>query len=240
MPRRPRIAVANIPWHIVQRGHNRDDCFFADEDYMYYLDQLQRLLPAHDCALHAYVLMTNHVHLLLTPKTETGAGALMKSLSQRYVQYVNKTHARSGTVWEGRYRSSLVQSETYVLACYRYIELNPVRAGMTKHPGDYRWSSFGQNALGHPPRELTDETGKKFPNLITPQREYRLLGEEGGARRAAYKALFRTKMDEATTKDITAKVLGGYVLGNERFARKIAATVGRRVVPGLAGRPKAE
>jgi putative transposase len=122
----------------VQRGHNREASFFADEDRLYYLEQLQRLLPAHGCALHAYVLMTNHVHLLLTPETETSAALLMKRLSQRYGQYVNRTYRRSGTIWGGRFRSSLVQTETYLLTYYRYIELNAVRAGMVKHPSEYR------------------------------------------------------------------------------------------------------
>jgi putative transposase len=122
----------------VQRGHNREASFFADEDRLYNLEQLQRLLPVHRCALHAYVLMTNHVHLLLTPETETSAALLMKHLSQRYGQYVNRTYRRSGTIWGGRFRSSLVQTETYLLTYYRYIELNAVRAGMVKHPSEYR------------------------------------------------------------------------------------------------------
>src|SRR5215467_13960820 len=141
MPRRARIMLAEVPVHIIQRGHNRDICFFSDRDYKRYLDDLRELAPQFGCAVHAYCLMTNHVHLLLTPQTTDGCGLLMKRLGQCYVQYVNRSYGRSGTLWEGRFRSALVQSERYLLACSRYIELNPVRAAIVRHPSHYRWSS---------------------------------------------------------------------------------------------------
>ena len=140
MPRRARLTLPNIPLHLIQRGNNRQACFFADEDYRFYLDWLAEHAGKTGCQIHAYVLMTNHVHLLLSAETAQAAGALMKALGQRYVQYVNRTYQRSGTLWEGRFRSCLTQDETYLLACQRYIELNPVRAGMVAHPADYRWS----------------------------------------------------------------------------------------------------
>jgi len=148
MPRRPRLSIACISWHIIQRGNNRSACFYTEEDYRRYLDTLADQSRRFGCAIHAYVLMTNHVHLLLTPARPDSASLMMKHLAQRYVQYVNRTYRRSGTLWEGRFRSCLTQSEDYVLDCYRYIELNPVRASMVRHPRDYRWSSFHANGDG--------------------------------------------------------------------------------------------
>ena len=148
MPRRARLALAGIPWHIIQRGNNRAVCFHAEDDYQFYLHYLKTFADQFGCAVHAYVLMTNHVHLLLTPEREDSAALLMKHLGQRYVQYINRSYRRSGTLWEGRFRSCLTQSEDYVLACYRYIELNPVRAAMVIKPQDYRWSSFHANGMG--------------------------------------------------------------------------------------------
>lgn len=142
MPRRPRIKLAGLPQHLVQRGINRMACFFADEDYHCYLHWLKKSAADWECAIHAYVLMTNHVHLLVTPITPDGTARLMQSIGRRYVQYVNRAYRRSGSLWEGRYKSSVVQEETYLLRCMRYIELNPVRAGMTRDPGQYRWSSY--------------------------------------------------------------------------------------------------
>src|SRR5271165_6570053 len=141
MPRHARFMMAEQPVHVIQRGHNRDACFFDPADYRFYLEQLAALSAQTGCAVHAYCLMTNHVHLLLTPATASGCGALMKHLGQRYAQHVNRTYRRSGTLWEGRFRSCLTQSEHYLLACQRYVELNPVRAGMVRDPGDYAWSS---------------------------------------------------------------------------------------------------
>ena len=148
MPRRPRLILPGIPLHIIQRGNNRQACFYADEDCRNYLVWLQEYANRNRCAPHAYVLMTNHVHLLVTPQTAEGAGQLMKQLGQRYVQYVNRTYRRTGTLWEGRFRSCLTQEEHYVLACYRYIELNPIRAGMVEHPAEYLWSSYRANTQG--------------------------------------------------------------------------------------------
>ncbi len=130
MPRRTRIHLPGLPLHIVQRGHNRDACFFAEEDYLTYLHWLGEALRESGCALHAYVLMTNHVHLLVTPTNAMKVPKLIISMGRRYVQYINTTYRRTGTLWDSRYKSSLIQAETYLLACMRYIELNPVRAAM--------------------------------------------------------------------------------------------------------------
>jgi putative transposase len=169
MPRRSRISIPGIPWHIIQRGNNRSACFYTDDDYQVYLRHLKEQAEKHACKIHAYVLMTNHVHLLLTPEKENSAAQLMKNLGQRYVQYINRTYHRSGTLWEGRFRSCLMQTESYVLACYRYIELNPVRAAMVNHPREYPWSSYRFNAEGR-----NDE-------LITAHEEYMRLDKENPA-----------------------------------------------------------
>ena len=226
MPRRARVSVPGIPWHIIQRGNNRCACFYADEDYRRYLNDLKEQAEKFECLIHAYVLMTNHVHLLLTPKKENSAALLMKHLGQRYVQYINRVYRRSGTLWEGRFRSCLAQSEDYVLACYRYIELNPVRANMVEHPGQYLWSSYGANAEG------------KVNNLITPHSEYLKLAREDEMRYEIYQALFKGHIEQALDDDIRKATNGNYVLGNERFQEQIAWALGRRVTPGKDGRPR--
>jgi len=223
MPRRARLRLADIPLHIIQRGNNRIACFFADSDHLVYPHHLGELATRYACSLHAYALMTNHVHLLLTPQRPDGASLLMKHLGQRYVQYVNRTYDRSGTLWEGRFRSSPVQAGRYLLACYRYIELNPVRAGMVESPGAYRWSSFGANALG------------RHDHLITPHPAFLALGEDESGRRAAYRNLFRSELEPQALEDIRISANSGYALGSERFRDEIAAALGRRAGPGKSG-----
>lgn len=225
MPRRPRLSVPGIPWHIIQRGNNRSACFYAEEDYRRYLDILAEQSRRFGCAIHAYVLMTNHVHLLLTPEKTDSAGMMMKHLGQRYVQYVNRTYRRSGTLWEGRFRSCLTQTEDYVLACHRYIELNPVRAAMAHHPRDYRWTSFHTNGDG-----LKDD-------LITPHDQYLRLAGALEERQQAYQALFKAHLDPVLIGQIRSATNGNYVLGNKRFEEQIARMLKQRVTPSKAGRP---
>jgi putative transposase len=148
MPRRARVVVPEVPLHIIHRGHNCQPCFNCSQDFQIYLDWLGEHCRETGCLIHAYVLMTNHVHLLMSVSTSNAAAALMKSQAQRYAQYVNRRYHRSGSVWEGRFRSCLTQQDRYFLACQRYIELNPVRANMVVHPTQYRWSSYRVNALG--------------------------------------------------------------------------------------------
>ena len=178
MPRGPRLRMAGLPVHVVQRGHNRSPCFFAEPDYLAYLALLRELAPRFACAVHAYVLMTNHVHLLMTPQTAEGISMLMKNLGQRYVQYINRRLERSGTLWEGRFRSGLVINEAHLLTSHCYIELNPVRAGMVSEPADYPWSSYRINAMG-----MHDE-------LVNPHSLYVALGDDDVSRRATYRDLF--------------------------------------------------
>lgn len=226
MPRRPRLILPGIPLHIIQRGNNRQACFFADEDYHFYLDCLHEYAQKADCAIHAYILMTNHVHILLTPAKENSAGELMKRLGQRYVQYINRTYKRSGTLWEGRFRSCIIQQENYLLACQRYIELNPVRAAMVEHPEEYRWSSYRTNAQG------------ESNALLRPHPIYLDLGKMEEERHAAYRELFRFHLEPGVIDNIRNATNGNFVVGNDRFQNEISQALGRRVKPGAVGRPK--
>jgi putative transposase len=225
MPRRARLSIPGIPWHIIQRGNNRSVCFHAEDDFQFYLHYLNEFTTQFGCAIHAYVLMTNHVHLLLTPQRSDSASLMMKHLGQRYVQYINRTYKRSGTLWEGRFRSCLTQTEDYVLACYRYIELNPVRAGMVNQPQDYRWSSYHTNALGKP------------SSLIVPHDEYRRMGRDVSSRLEVYRALFNAHLDEEVVGQIRNATNGNFALGSERFQKEIEVALGRRAKRGQAGRP---
>ena len=148
MPRPTRLNIPGVPQHVTQRGNNRQACFYTDEDYRLYLDLLNATCRTHDCSLHAYVLMTNHVHLLITPSTPEGVSRVIQDLSRDFVRTINRSYRRTGTLWEGRFKSSLVDTNRYCLICYRYIELNPVRAGMVEHPSEYPWSSYASNAEG--------------------------------------------------------------------------------------------
>ncbi len=226
MPRRPRLAPPGVPLHLIQRGNNRQACFFADEDYRFYLEWLTEYASKSGCLIHAYVLMTNHVHLLISAADPAAPGALMKALGQRYVQYVNRAYRRSGTLWEGRFRSCPIQEDAYLLACQRYIELNPVRAGMVEHPGNYTWSSYRADGEGEENR------------LICPHELYEALGLDAATRQSAYRALFRHELEPGMLDQIRRATNGNFVVGSERFAAEVAAVLGRRTLPGNPGRPR--
>lgn len=215
MARPPRPVVPGVPLHITQRGNNRLSCFFADTDYLVYLDLLGTAASDAGCDVHAYVLMTNHVHLLVSPKDARGPSLLMKALGERYVQYFNRRHARTGTVWEGRYRSCLVQSDRYLMVCQRYIELNPVRALMVNHPGEYQWSSFRRNAHGE--ENL----------LIAPHELYGQLGNDAGSREAAYLALFRNPLSENALLEVRLATHHNRLLGTQQFKEEMCRLLGR-------------
>jgi putative transposase len=227
MPRKPRLYLPDIPAHIVQRGNNREPCFFAEEDYQYYLDRLAQALKRYQVKLHAYVLMTNHVHLLMTPTDESGISKVMSLLGQHYVQYINHTYRRSGTLWEGRHKSSIINAEEYLLLCYRYIELNPIRAGMVVSPEDYPWSSYRHHAWG--------ETNP----LVHDHDLYWRLGQDNEERYFAYRELFKAKaqLSEQDVHRISHAFHYNYPLGNNRFKEKIEETLKRRVGYAKKGRP---
>ena len=226
MPRRARLSIPGIPWHIVQRGNNRAPCFFDTQDYFTYLQYLAEYSAEFECAIHAYVLMTNHVHLLVTPEKADGPARLMKRVGQRYVQHVNRLHGRSGTLWQGRFHSCLTQTERYVLSCYRYIELNPVRAGMVAHPREYRWSSYQCNAEG------------KADPLLSPQGEYLRLGFTADQRRSMYRELFNDTLGADRLDEIRRATAGNTALGSTRFQMDVARALGRRATRREPGRPR--
>lgn len=216
MPRLPRFVIPGQPQHVIQRGNNRTNIFGAKGDYRYYLEKLLAASEKHLCAIHAYVLMTNHVHLLVTPQSEDGIGKMMQMLGRYYVQYFNYCYKRTGTLWEGRYRATLIDSEQYLLTCMRYIELNPVRAqGMVEHPSEYPWSSYRFNALG-------DEDA-----LVTPHREYKQLGTDDEERQSAYRQLFKARIPELTLNEIRKATNKAWVLGSERFIRRVEKKLDR-------------
>ncbi len=217
MARLPRIIVPGQALHIIQRGNNRQACFFADDDYHFYLDSLTEAATRFGGHVHAYVLMTNHVHLLLTPESPETPSTLLQSVGRRYVRYVNQAYRRSGTLWEGRYKSALIDSDRYLLTCSRYIELNPIRAGMVASPGDYRWSSFHCNGGG-----MTDP-------LISPHPVYTALGNSPATRATAYRALFDRHLDAQDIQAIRDTTETGVVLGNDRFKEEVKAVLRRRV-----------
>ena len=226
MARRPRLSIAGVPQHVIQRGNNRQATFFADEDYLLFLAYLGEAARKHGCSVHAYVLMTNHVHLLVTPNEPDAVSRTMQDVGRRYVQYVNFTYRRSGTLWEGRFRASLVDTQHYFLTCARYIELNPVRAGIAKAPEDYPWSSYRYYAFGQ-------ENG-----LLSAHAEYRALGSTETERHSAYRGLFRSVVDETGFQEIRETVNRGWPLGSERFKDEIEAALERATRPPQRGRPR--
>jgi putative transposase len=210
MPRPRRAVLPSVPLHIIQRGNNRIPCFASPDDYRVYLDMLRECAFDCGCALHAYVLMTNHVHLLLSPSDDDGASSMMQRLGRRYVCYFNRRHARTGTLWEGRFRSSLVQDERYLMICHRYIELNPIRAYMAEVPSDYPWSSYRANAFGQP------------NHLLTPHLLYTRLGNDAAARQAAYQHLFVEALSNDTLDQLRQAGKGNRPLGaisNEKLPK---------------------
>ncbi len=224
MARSPRVELPHITQHIIQRGNNRQPCFVSEQDFTTYLDYLEEYSKQFEVNIHAWVLMTNHVHLLCTPIKSKGVSCMMQSIGRRYVRYFNKKHHRTGTLWEGRYKSCLVQSNNYLLQLYLYIELNPVRAAMVADPSLYIWSSYKVNALGEP------------SDLCTPHQLYLSIGLNN-ARCQAYQALFKPHLDDKLLSDIRQSLNKGLALGNTKFKEQIEKLSGCRVTEGKRGRP---
>ncbi|SDY20498.1 putative transposase [Allochromatium warmingii] len=222
------MHIADYPHHIIQRGHNLATCFFAEENYQAYLHWLGDGLQKNGIQLHAYVLMTNHVHLLLTPRAPEDISRLIIALGRQFVQYINKTYRRTGTLWDSRYKSSLIQTDIYLLRCQRYIELNPVRANMVRDPGEYAWSSYRANGLG-----ASDP-------LLSPHALYLALGETPEARQTAYRELFRTELDEAALTELRLAIQQSQPIGSERFLQQIEQMTGQRREARPRGRPRLE
>lgn len=226
MPRQPRYFVPGIPQHVIARGNDKQAVFFREEDYRRYLAALRKAATNCGCHLHAYVLMTNHVHLLLTPERKQSLPLMMQAMGRTYVQRLNERYERSGTLWEGRYKASLVQTDEYLLTCQRYIELNPVRAGMVQAPGDYPWSSYRYHALG------ADDP------LLTPHEVYLALHARPDLRRRAYRSLFSDTLGEDLLLRLRHETRICGVIGSDPFRQQIAALLGRTLPTGTRGRPK--
>ncbi len=219
MARLPRYVLPGHPQHVIQRGNNRNTIFASEDDFSFYETCLMEACLKFNVQVHAYVFMTNHVHLLMTPQDEQGLGKVMQSVGRRYVQYFNFIYQRTGTLWEGRYKATLIDTDTYLLTCYRYIELNPVRAHMVASPEDYRWSSYHANALG------------RYDQLIKPHDLYQQLGKSVKERQSAYRSLFKHHLPEQTIDDIREATNKAWVLGTERFEEEIANLIERRPRP---------
>jgi putative transposase len=229
MARLPRYIIPGQPQHIIQRGNNRQAIFKTDDDYAFFRDAVIEASTKHDLAVHAYVWMTNHIHLLATPGAADSISKVFQSVGRKYVQYFNHTHKRSGTLWEGRFRATVVDSEQYLLTVMRYIELNPVRADVVAHPRDYPWSSYARNADG--------AAGKNAAWLV-PQREYQRLGRTSQERQGAYRQLFKASLPKDDLKAIRDSTHKGWALGGRRFIEKIEALGERRAASMGVGRPK--
>lgn len=226
MPRKPRFFVPGLAAHVIQRGNNRQAIFFEAADYELYLSLVGEGRDRYGCSIHAYVLMTNHVHLLLTPTETQSVSRLMQYVGRHYVPYINSRYARSGTLWEGRFKASSVDSTSYLLACYRYIELNPVRARMVAYPQDYCWSSFQSNGLA-----VTD-------GLLTPHAEYINLGGNESERAASYRLLFEKPEQEGMLAVLREHTESGTPLGNDSFCTQIEAMLSIKVGKTRRGRPR--
>ncbi len=225
MARLPRLTLAGYPHHIILRGNNRQAIFMDNADFQRILALLQKYAQEQDVQVHAYVLMSNHLHLLLSPQLDNSVPKMMQAVGRSYVLYFNKRHSRSGTLWEGRYRSALIQTERYFLACMAYIDLNPVRAGMVGQAADYPWSSHGHYI------------GRQNEAWLSPHPLYWDMGNTPFAREAAYAGLVQSGVDQKQQLALTSSALSGWALGEEGFVKGLQKQTPRRVNPAKAGRP---
>ena len=225
MARLPRLTLPGFTHHVIQRGNNRQAIFATGADYQMMLALLEENSRKFGVAIHAYVLMSNHFHLLVTPQTQEGLPQMMQAIGRRYVRYFNDAQHRSGTLWEGRYKSALIQSERYLLACMVYIDLNPVRAGLAATPADYPWSSHAHYA------------GLRIDKLITPHSLMWELGNTPFAREAAYADLVQAGVNPAQQAALTDSTLRGWALGEPDFVADLQEKTERRVSKRGAGRP---
>lgn len=226
MPRKPRFYLPNVPAHVMQRGHNRSAIFFENEDYLEYLRILKSMAEKYQCLIHAYVLMTNHVHLLVTPFSKNSISHLFQGLGRQYVTYINKTYGLSGSLWEGRHKGNVIDTDVYFLTCMRYIELNPVRANMCVDPGEYRWSSYAANAFGEP------------NSILTPHAEYYHLGKSRIVRQKTYRGLFKEILDVNIISDLRKGVQSGTPVGYNNFTQEVEQLLNCKTGYIVRGRPQ--
>ena len=217
MARISRIDLPGFPQHLVQRGVNRSACFNTEEDRNFFLYQLKQCASEANVQIHAYVLMTNHVHILVTGEKSGAISSMMQNLGRIYVLYFNRVYNRIGTLWQGRFKSNLVDTEYYLLQCYRYIELNPVRANLVSAPDKYPWSSIHANAYG------------QWDPVITPHAAYKSLGDTSIARRARYLELLRENINDRDLKLIRDLNAQGKVLRSEKFCEQVQSRIGKTI-----------
>lgn len=226
MARLPRLYVGGMTQHIIVRSKFQNDIFLKEEDFQYYLSCLEDAAVRYRCAIHAYVLMPNHVHILATPETKQSLSRMLQSIGRRYAQYFNQSFDRSGSLWDTRYKATVIDSKQYLLTCMRYIELNPARAKLVKHTKAYPWSSYLHNALGD-----------NNP-CLSEHKLYRKLGQSAPARQAAYRSLFKGRLPKADVDAIVEATNKGWALGDEQFREWLQAFTDRRVKPLPKGRPR--
>ncbi|QBK04730.1 transposase [Hylemonella gracilis] len=225
MARLPRLSIAGHAHHVVQRGNDGQAIFRDEVDRRQMLQLLETQAREHRVALHAYVLMDNHVHLLLTPATAEGLPKMMQAVGRRYVRWFNDRHGRSGTLWEGRYRATVIEAERHLLPCMAYIDLNPVRAGLVAQAADYPWSSH------------THYIGQRADRLVTPHALYWALGNTPFAREAAYTRLVAEGLTQQQQETLTDSAFKGWALGGPEFMAALQKQTARRLSKGKAGRP---
>jgi putative transposase len=223
MARLPRFVLPEYPQHVIQRGNNGQRILFDEADYWFLWERLGAGADKFSCDVHAYVLMPNHFHLFITPHSENGLGKLMQYVGRYYVRYFNERYERTGTLWDGRYRATLVDPRSYANACARYIEENPVRAGLVKDAGSYDWSSHAAHATGR------DDA------LVRPHAGYLSLGRSARARQDAWRALLAEPMDPSVLERIRAATNKAWVLGDAAFCAEIEAHLNRRATPRARG-----
>jgi len=227
MPRSSRIVIAGYPHHIIQRGHNRQTVFASDQDYLYYLENLKTWKEAYGCKVYAYCLMTNHVHLIINPGNDVRNMAyLMKRVAGRQTRYVNMLKKRTGSLWEGRYKSSPISTDEYLLMCCRYVELNPMRAGIVADPSEYRWSSYGV------------KIGTRSEDWLDADPYYLGLSDDHEERAERYKSWVNNSIPEGEWKLIRQSLQRGQLTGSTRFVDEIEHKINRRVEYRGQGRPR--
>lgn len=226
MARKPRLLIADIPYHVLQRGNNKNVIFFSEQDYTFFLDVLQEAKSKHPCYIYSYCFMKNHFHLLIEPKEKDNISLLMKLLGAKYVHYINRTYKRTGTLWEGRYRCSMIDRELYFLTCLRYIEMNPVRAGIVSLPELYRWSSYRVRAFG------------ENNQIIDLDPWYKGLGKDAQERQFIYRKFFRNSLPDSNLDLIREKTNRNRIIGDTYFTEQIEKIIGRKVIIREPGRPR--
>ena len=227
MPRAARVVLPDVPVHLIQRGNNRGQIFFTSQDASLFLEWLENAAVRYEVAVHAYVLMTNHLHLLATPKQPDGLAKVMRSVGTRYAMHINMTRQRTGALWEGRYRTALIDTERYFLTCSRYIELNPVRAGLAKTPGAYRWSSYRHNI------------GERSDSLVSTHSIFKTLGADRAEQCKSYRVLCEEALPESTLERIRASINSGQILAEESFITVLEQQTGKTLTRPRRGRPHA-